>query len=242
MDSSGSINWLNSENYNRMKNLVNQFLDFPLFNIDNGDTRVALIYFSDNPNVEFTLDRYSRKTDVQNAVLRTPYLGFKTDTSAALNLARSVFQPPGDRPDVANVILILTDGESTSDPPDTIQVAQSLRVDNFINIYTMGITTNVKEEEIRSMSGSRGTANPGVLGQDYFLSPTFDFDPQLVNSISGTICRDVIFPTPPPPTPPPATPPPIGTLFGRCRRRRSMLPEKGREGKGQGKKRTMSKK
>ena len=100
-------------------------------------------------------------------------------------------------------------------PPDTVQVAQSLRLDDFINIYTIGITSNVIEEEIRGMSGLRGTATPGVLNVNYFLSPTFTFDEALVRSISQSVCRDVIIPTPAPqPTPPPTLPPGPGTLPG----------------------------
>ena len=219
MDSSGSINWLDTGNYDRMKTFINTFLNYPQFDIDSGLTRVALIYYSDDPRVAFTLNTYNRKLAVEDAVRRAEYLGSKTDTSAALNLARTgiFLERLGDRPNVANAIIILTDGESTSDPPDTVQVAQSLRLDpNFINIYTIGITNNVKEEEIRQMSGLRGTATPGVLGTNYFLSPTFSFDEGLVRSISTSVCRDVIVPTPAPPTlPPPTQAQPVpGTLPG----------------------------
>ncbi len=216
MDSSGSINWLNDQNYGRMKDFINQFLDYPQFDIDNGMTRVALVYFSDFPVAEFDFRNFSRKAQVQNAVTNVPYLGFKTDTSAALNLARTIFTPRrGDRPQVANAILILTDGESTSEAGDTVEVAQSLRVDNDISVYTVGITRNIDRDEVERMSGLRGTATRGVLNQHFFLSPTFTFDEQLVTSLSTTICRDVIVPTPPPPTLPPVTPPPIGTVPGR---------------------------
>ena len=215
MDSSGSINWLDQGNYDRMKNFINTFLDYPQFDIDNGFTRVGLIYYSDDPRVAFTLQTHTSKIAVENAVLGVEYLGSKTDTSAALRLARTgIFQQNlGDRPNVVNAIIILTDGESTSDPPDTVQVAQSLRVDDFTNIYTIGITNNVIESEIRQMSGLRGTATPGVLGTHYFLSPTFTFDEALVRSISQSVCRDVIVPTPAP-QPPPTLPPGPGTLPG----------------------------
>ena len=218
MDSSGSINWLDSGNYDRMKTFINTFLDYPQFDIDAGLTRVGLIYYSDDPRVAFTLGTHQRKIDVENAVRNVEYLGFKTDTSAALRLARTaIFQTDlGDRPNVVNAILILTDGESTSIPPDTIQVAQSLRLDDFINIYTIGITNNVIEAEIMGMSGLRGTATPGVLNVNYFLSPTFTFNEELVRSISQSVCRDVIVPTPAPqPTPAPTLPPGPGTLPGK---------------------------
>ena len=214
MDSSGSINWLDPGNYDRMKSFINTFLDYPQFDIDAGLTRVGLIYFSDDARVSFRLDQYQSKAQVEDAVLRVEYLGFKTDTSAALELARTgIFQTQlGDRPNVVNAILILTDGESTSEPPDTVQVAQSLRLDSDINIYTVGITANVVEDEIRRMSGLRGTGIPGTLGENYFLSPTFQFDEELVRSISQSVCRDVL----PPPTaaPPPPEPQIPGTLPG----------------------------
>ena len=93
MDSSGSINWLDQGNYDRMKNFINTFLDYPQFDIDNGFTRVGLIYYSDDPRVAFTLQTHTSKIAVENAVLGVEYLGSKTDTSAALRLARTgIFQ------------------------------------------------------------------------------------------------------------------------------------------------------
>ena len=198
MDSSGSINWLDTGNYDRMKTFINTILDHPQFDIDNGTTRVGLIYYSNDPRVAFTLDTYQRKIDVQNAVFNVEYLGFKTDTSAALRLAKThIYQASqADRPNVAKVILIMTDGESTSDPPDTADVAQSLRVDDLINIFTIGITNNVKEEEIRDMSGLGGTSTLGVLNVNYFLSLTFTFDETLIRSISESVCSDGVLSVP----------------------------------------------
>ena len=198
MDSSGSINWLDSGNYNRIKTFINTILDHPQFDIDNGLTRVGLIYYSNDPRVAFTLDTYQRKIDIQNAVLNVEYLGFKTDTSAALKLAKAnIFQASlTDRPNVAKVILVMTDGVSTSDPPDTVQVAQSLRVDDLINIFTVGITSNVNEKEIRDMSGLGGTSTAGVLNVNYFLSPTFTFDENLIRSISQAVCSNEVISVP----------------------------------------------
>ncbi len=191
MDSSGSI--CNGD-FERMRILVNQTLDSPIFNIDNGDTHVALIMFSTDAQVIFNLSRYSRKTDVMKAVFDTSQEGKKTDLSAALNVARkTVFQPPGDRPNVVNVILMFTDGkhETDSEHPDPVQVAQSLRVDHLINIFCVSNTEEFSQV-MKNISGSQGTSDPGVLGQDYFVSDSFHFDNQPLDSMSQTICQGVV--------------------------------------------------
>ncbi len=218
MDSSGSINWLDRGNYDRMKTFVNQILDYEQFDIDSGLTRVGLLYFSDNPSVEFRLDDYSRKSQVEAAVLSTPYLGQRTGTAEALDAVRKeIFSNSGDRPNVANAIIILTDGESTSTPEGiSVTTAQSLRLDDRINIFTVGITNNIQLDEIQGMSGLAGTSNPGQENVNYFLSPTFTFNQQLVDSIASSLCSQVVIPpvTPPPPTFPPTLPPGLGPVAG----------------------------
>ncbi len=220
MDSSGSINWLDRGNYDRMKTFVNQILDYEQFDIDSGLTRVGLLYFSDSPLVEFRLEDYSRKSQVEAAVLGTPYLGQRTGTAEALEEVRtqifSKFGDHGDRLNVANAIIILTDGESTSAQGAAVTKAQSLRLEDNINIFTVGITNNIQLDEIQGMSGLAGTSTPGQENVNYFLSPTFTFNQQLVDSIASSLCSQVVIPpvTPPPPTFPPTLPPGLGPVAG----------------------------
>jgi len=56
--------------------------------VDSGRVRVALITFSDTPDIRFRLSTYNRRLDVVNAIRRLPYSGYETDTAGALRLLR----------------------------------------------------------------------------------------------------------------------------------------------------------
>jgi len=49
-------------------------------------TRVAVVYYSDNAHLLFDFARFSSKEDIIYWILRTPYLGGRTNSAAALRL------------------------------------------------------------------------------------------------------------------------------------------------------------
>ena len=57
--------------------------------IDSGKIRVAVITFSDTAIIRFPLSAYSTRSDVVNEVRALPYVGYETDTAAALRLLRN---------------------------------------------------------------------------------------------------------------------------------------------------------
>jgi len=78
-------------------------------------TRVGLVYWSNDAFVAFKLNDYGQvKQDVVEAIRRVPYLGNRTHTAAALRLLYdTVFQRQnGDRDDVPNVAVVISDGNS----------------------------------------------------------------------------------------------------------------------------------
>jgi len=84
VDVSGSIQ---SE---RMKH-VREFLVEIVADIDVGpnSTRVGAAYFSDDAYTAFTLDQYSTRQDVQEAIRNIPYIGGKTNIAAGLRMTRT---------------------------------------------------------------------------------------------------------------------------------------------------------
>lgn len=85
------------------------------YQIGSNRTRVAVITFSAGSRLEFDFNRHNSKDDVIRAIRGLPYTdGMSTTIYRALEQARrEVFTPgAGDRPNVKNLAVILTDGET----------------------------------------------------------------------------------------------------------------------------------
>ena len=121
-----------------MKDFVKDFL-FEA-DIDGGNTRVGLLIYSTEDHIQFQMNTYTTKVDVYNAVDAIPYRYGSTNTADALETMRvEMFsQANGDRPDVENIAIILTDGVSNINSRRTIPEAENARSES-ITIYAIGI-------------------------------------------------------------------------------------------------------
>ena len=111
LDESGSIG---SADFNLMKSFVSQLVG--RLDIDSGNTRVGLVTFSSSVGTYFNLNAYSTVASVQAAVDSLRYRGGGTNTATALAHVRTTMltSAAGDRSDVPNVVVVLTDGHSSS--------------------------------------------------------------------------------------------------------------------------------
>ena len=128
-----------------MKDFVKDFLVEA--SIDNGNVRVGLITYSTEDHVMFQLNRYKTKAEVYDAIDKVPYNFGSTNTADALQTTREDMfsQANGDRPNVDNIVVILTDGVSNINSRRTIPEAELTRAAN-IHIYAIGIgLTDTKE-------------------------------------------------------------------------------------------------
>ena len=135
LDASTSVT---EPNFILMKEFVKDFLVEA--DIDGGSVRVGVIIYSTEDHVEFQLNTYRTKADVYNAVDNIPYRYGSTNTADALETMRSVMftRANGDRPNVDNIAIVVTDGVSNINARRTIPEAEQARADN-IHIYAIGI-------------------------------------------------------------------------------------------------------
>ena len=86
---------------------------------------MGLVQFGDAASVIFRLNTHSRKEDILQDIQRLRYTRGRTYTADALRLIRQdVFTPGnGDRFDVPNYAILITDGESTVEREMTIPEA-----------------------------------------------------------------------------------------------------------------------
>ena len=125
-------------NFELMKDFVKDFLYEA--DIDGGNVRVGVIIYSTRDHVEFQMNTYSTKADVYNAVDEIPWRYGSTNTADALKTMRTDMftRQNGDRPDVENICIVVTDGVSNINARRTIPEAEQARGEG-IHIYAIGI-------------------------------------------------------------------------------------------------------
>ena len=92
---------------------------------------------------------------------------------------------PGDRPNVPNVAIILTDGKPTGGEVGEAlakKEAQMLR-DSGVRIISIGVTRQISEALLKDMSSP-----PREKDQDYFTSPDFNKLNSLLLNIINSAC------------------------------------------------------
>ena len=111
MDESTSVG---AHNFTLIKSFLSDLVG--RLDIDSGHTRMGLVKFSSNVNTDgaFNLNAYSSVADVQSAISSLAYVLGRTNTAAALAYVRTTMltSAAGDRPDVPNVVAVMTDGKS----------------------------------------------------------------------------------------------------------------------------------
>ena len=117
MDASGSIG---ATNFNLMKSFLSHLVS--QMDVDSGSTRVGLVTFSSLVGSSFNLSGHNTIASMQRAISRLTYSQSGTNTAAALAYVRTTIltSEAGDRGNVLNVVVVITDGDS--DNPNATKV------------------------------------------------------------------------------------------------------------------------
>jgi hypothetical protein len=151
----------------------------PYFQIGHGnnETQVGVFTFSDIVNEAVLLNQYDTAAGLVARVDTIPYTQGGTYTSSGLSAIRTSMMSlaNGMRPlsaGVSRVLIVMTDGASTSGYWPDVQ-AQLIRDEN-VNVYAMGVGTNLNLTQLEVMA-----------------------------SAPDNVYVAVVVDAPPPPTPPP---------------------------------------
>jgi len=128
---------VSSSNFELMKSLLSQLV--ANLDIESNNTRVGIIAFASHVRISIRLDKYSSHAALRRAISSLKYHGGQNNTAGALKYVRTAMLTPqrGDRSDVPNVIVLLTDG--TSDDPAAAQVCRACS-----EVYCMLLTLYTK--------------------------------------------------------------------------------------------------
>lgn len=135
LDASTSVT---EPNFLVMKDFVKDVLENA--NIDDGHVRVGAIIYSNEDYLQFNLNEHQDKLSLFRAIDNIPYRYGGAYTASALYTMRTkMFRPNrGDRRDVQNVAILITDGASTIRPRRTMAEARRIKGAG-IHIYAIGV-------------------------------------------------------------------------------------------------------
>ena len=123
------------------------------FKMGPAGARVGLVTYSTDVVAEYYLNTYTSIRRIQIATRQVQYNhSGLTFTNLGLDFVRKTMFTPkrGDRPNAKNVILVLTDGESTIKFA-TLEAANKVHQENF-TVFAIGITGAVNLKELRAIA------------------------------------------------------------------------------------------
>ncbi|KAK2188834.1 hypothetical protein NP493_122g04004 [Ridgeia piscesae] len=153
IDSSGSIgktNWPKMLNF--MKKLSSKLTVSP------DRARIAVVSFGNEATLHFGLDSHVTLKSTEAAIDQIGWKGQWTNTGAALRVMKDhVFKKEhGDRSNVPNVAVLITDGPSNKNSWQTVPNAESAR-NAGINIFVIGVGSGIDPIEMKDISGLTST-------------------------------------------------------------------------------------
>jgi hypothetical protein len=156
--------------------------------------QIGLVEFGNNASNIFYLNSFNNLEAVINAIQAVSFKGENTNTAAGLLQMRTVqfTAAYGDRPDVSNVCLLLTDGGSTVNVGQTVPEAQ-LAQNQSIRMLTVGVSDNVRNNATARQEVINMSQIPHEAGKTYWVDLEISELDQAVRDqivISTSQCQD----------------------------------------------------
>ena len=147
--------------------------------------------FSDDARLEFPLAAHQNVQSLKAALANIDCIGSTTNTPDAIRVARQqCFNPSnGDRSNVQNVAIIITDGVPHPDDrrEPTMRQAEILR-STGTKIIAVGITEDIDKELLKSLSSLPQTEN-----KNYFTSASFTALNEISRSVGEQSCPEPVY-------------------------------------------------
>lgn len=145
LDSSSSIK---DKNFQYVREYVIGLISTMPVGLDK--TRVGILTYNNDVIHRVRLNEFDKKSELMEAVNNIPYEGRGTKTNAALEYAVDVAltEEMGDRPDVPNFVLVLTDGRATDD----VRVGAP-RLREKAAVIAVGVGKRIEKRELEHIAG-----------------------------------------------------------------------------------------
>jgi len=105
-----------------MKSFLSQLVG--RLDIDSGSTRVGVVTFSSDVGTAINLNAHTSAASLQSAISSLGQARGSTNTAAALAYVRTkmLTSATGDRSNVSNVVVVLTDGQSDNSAATQVSI------------------------------------------------------------------------------------------------------------------------
>ncbi|ELT89682.1 hypothetical protein CAPTEDRAFT_104247, partial [Capitella teleta] len=146
VDSSGSIQ---EENFNRMKSFLSGLAGE--LDIDKGVIRFGVLQFSTDVELEFNMNDYTARADIQSHIQGMPYIRGTTNTAEAIKYADTTMftKNNGDRSTAENIIVVMTDGGSND---KLATFSEATKAKTRATLITMGLGNWVDTFELKALA------------------------------------------------------------------------------------------
>ena len=149
-----------------LKGFMKAFLGGSETGINEGRVQVALITFNTHPEVVFDLGQLKTANALMDAIDDAEFLPGERNTADALGLIRSKILR-FDRPNIPNVVLLLTTGKSDRNSFRTLQEADALKYART-SIFAVGINLDTDGEVELNEIASKPTAENTFLLRSFY--------------------------------------------------------------------------
>jgi len=177
LDGSGSVgqaNWDVTIDY--VKSFANTLTISP------DKAQIGVVLFGNDASVAIDLDQYNNANALVNALDDLEYLDENTNTAAGIRMARNeLFSTArGDRANVQNVMIILTDGYPTREVNQTIPESQAA-YNQQIQIFTIGVGNDIDMTQLYMLAFNHS--------EHSFTVNTYSSLAEQMNLVLGTTCH-----------------------------------------------------
>uniref|UniRef100_A0A3Q1IWW3 Collagen alpha-1(XXVIII) chain n=1 Tax=Anabas testudineus TaxID=64144 RepID=A0A3Q1IWW3_ANATE len=183
IDSSESVG---PENFEIIKDFVTRLVD--RITVGRNATRIGLVLYSLDVQLEFNLARYMSKQDVKQAIRKMPYMGEGTHTGTAIRKAnQEAFF--GARPGVRKVAIVITDGQTDKREPVKLDIAVREAHAANIEMYALGIVNSsdpTQAEFLRELNLIASDPD----SEHMYLIDDFNTLPALESKLVNQFCED----------------------------------------------------
>lgn len=180
IDDSTSITWVDERNWNpRLLGFVKALIaGFP---IGSNLTRVGALTFSDFASIEFYLDEYYDEDEMQDAVDDIELSEGETNIYDGLRLMRTqIFRERnGDRPDVQNIAVVITDGQANLEAAKIEDEARQSH-ELGVEIFAVGVTNDTDMGQLRAIASDE---------DHVFTVEDFEGLYSIIDNIISTACQ-----------------------------------------------------
>uniref|UniRef100_A0A673J7M3 Collagen alpha-1(XXVIII) chain n=1 Tax=Sinocyclocheilus rhinocerous TaxID=307959 RepID=A0A673J7M3_9TELE len=183
IDSSESVG---PENFEIIKDFVAALVD--RLTIGRNATRVGLVLYSLEVQLEFNLARYMTKQDVKQAIRRVHYIGEGTYTGSAIRKAtQEAFYSA--RTGVRKVAIVITDGQTDKREPVKLEIAVREAHAANIEMYALGIV-NISDPTQEEFLQELNLIASDPDSEHMFYIDHFNTLPALESKLVNQLCED----------------------------------------------------